>query len=296
MTPLNPKEKSAYILTIANQKGGVGKTTSVMNLGVALAKKGKRVLLIDADPQANLTSYLGVTPGVGEWEDLLSLDQLLLSKKPVASVGISAYITGTQSGVDLIAADRALTGVEYYLFSRSDRELILKRAIRGISEVYDLILIDTPPSLNTLTLNALCASDGVLVPVQPEFFSVEGIVKIRESIEEIRARWNESLQIVGILPTQVNTRRRLSEEVLAAIQKEMPALLFQSIIHENASVTESSGHGRSVLDYDRMSKGAQDYLAAADELLKRIGMEGSTIPSGLPVDASEVSQQMKENH
>ena len=252
------------IITIANQKGGVGKTTTCMNLGAALAKLGQRVLLIDSDPQANLTSYLGITP-------VRTLDEIYLSKRPVVlTTGVANdFISKTESGVDLIASDKALSGVEYYLFTRSDREQVLATFLQSVQSRYDTILIDTPPSLNLLTLNALCASDGVLIPVQAEFFSLEGVVKIRDEIRNINARWNPKLSVVGVLPTQITFRRKLTQEVLDTLHVELGSLMFKSVIHDNTAVTESSGHGKSVHDYDRRSRGAKDYMEAAIELASR---------------------------
>jgi chromosome partitioning protein len=262
----------ARIITVANQKGGVGKTTTTMNLGAALARAGRRVLLVDGDPQANLTSYLGVTPGQDPYGDLRTLDEVYLAKRIVDAEARRLFVARTSTdGVDLVASDKALSGVEYYLFSRPDKELVLSRFLAAIGADYDFILIDTPPSLSLLTLNALCASDDVLIPVQPEFFSLEGIVKIRAAIDDVRARWNRKLGIVGVLPTQVSHRRRLTGEVLEALRSELGEGLFDAVIHDSASVTESSGHARSVIEYDRSSKGAQDYLAAAGELLRRCG-------------------------
>jgi chromosome partitioning protein len=267
---MKPQTFKAKIITIANQKGGVGKTTTTMNLGAALARQGKRVLLIDSDPQANLSSYTGVTPGVEPFESLHTLDEVYLSKRPLDPDYIQGFIAKTQSGADLIPADGALSGVEYYLFSRSDRETVLTRFLTPLRERYDVILIDTPPSLSLLTINALCASDHVLIPVQPEFFSLEGIVKIREAIEGVRSRWNDRLSVLGVLPTQVSQRRKLTQEVLGALQDELGSLLFESMIHDNAAVTESSGHAISVLEYDQRSRGAQDYVAAASELVSKL--------------------------
>ena len=266
----------ATIITVANQKGGVGKTTTTMNLGVALAKSGQRVLLIDGDPQGNLTSYLGVTPGEPPFESLHTLDEVYLAKRPMDEAGRRRFITPTASGVDLIACDKALAGVEYYLFSRADREMVLARFCEALSSSYDFIFIDTPPSLNLLTLNALCASDRVLIPVQPEFFSLEGIVKIRESIEDVKARWNSKLSIVGVLPTQVSHRRKLTQQVIDTLKAELGPILFEASIHDNSAVTESSGHARSVIDYDRSSRGAKDYLEAAKELLQRCSRKAMT--------------------
>lgn len=257
------------IITVANQKGGVGKTTTTMNLGVALAKSNKRVLLVDGDPQANLSSYLGVTPGEPPFESLHTLDEVYLSKRPIDLKTRNLFITHTQAGVDLIAADKTLASVEYYLFTRSDREVVLSRFFDSIRQDYDFIILDTPPSLNLLTLNALCASDYVLVPVQPEFFSLEGIIKIRQSIEDIKNRWNPKISIIGVLPTQVSQRRKLSHEVIQILRDELGEKLFENRIHENSAIAESSGHAKSVLDYARSSRGSQDYTAAAQELLNR---------------------------
>jgi chromosome partitioning protein len=260
---------SGKTITIANQKGGVGKTTTTMNLGVALARAKKRVLLVDSDPQANLTSYLGVTPGATPFESLRTLDEIYLAKRPWDESAKRLIIAKTRSGVDLIASERGLSGVEYYLFSRADKETVLSRFLTTLRMDYDFILIDTPPSLNLLTVNALCASDHVLIPVQPEFFSLEGIVKIRESIQDIRTRWNSTLSIIGVLATQVSNRRSLTQEVMDALRAELGETFFNACIHDNAAVTESSGHAESVIEYDRSSRGAKDYLAMADELLTR---------------------------
>lgn len=258
------------IITVANLKGGVGKTTSVMNLANALARAGKKVLAIDSDPQANLTSYCGVAPGTAPHEDLRTLDELYLSKRPLDARMMAEFITPTISGFDLLPSDRALSGVEFYLFSRPDKEFVLDQFVKSLRGTYDYILIDTPPSWNLLTINALCASDRVLIPVQAEFFSLEGIIKIRQSIEEVKIRWNPRLTILGVLPTQLSARRKLTQDVLAILKSEIGDLLFDQSISDNASIAESSGHAQSVIDYDHSSKGAQDYLAAAAEMVARL--------------------------
>jgi len=260
---------TAKIITVANQKGGVGKTTVTMNLGVALASLNRHVLLIDSDPQANLSSYLGVIPGEAPYLDLKTLDEVYLSKRPADHSFKQSCIAKTGAGVDLIASDQSLSGVEHYLFNRPDREMVLARILKPIREDYDFIFIDTPPSLNLLTFNALCASDSVLIPIQPQFFSLEGIVKIREAIENVRSRWNENLKIEGVVASQVSQRRRLTGEVLSTLKDELGPVLFKAMIHDNAAVAESSGHAESVLSYDRSSRGALDFMAVADELLRR---------------------------
>src|SRR4051812_12989208 len=159
-----------------------------MNLGSAFLRQGLKVLLIDSDPQANLTSYLGARPE-------RTLEEVYLSKR--TDLDAKAFVTLTASGLGLIAADKSLAGVEYYLFSRADKETVLKRFLEPLADSFDVAIIDTPPSLSLLTMNALAASQGYLVPVQPEFFSLEGIVKIRELADEIRARWNPALELAG---------------------------------------------------------------------------------------------------
>ena len=262
-------------IVIANQKGGVGKTTTTMNIGVALAKQNYRVLMIDNDPQANLSSYLGIE-AAGPNAARRTLDEVYLLKRPVTPDLVAELVTKTASGVDIIASDTALSGVEYYLFSRNDRELVLRQFLHNIQSRYDYILIDTPPSLNLLTLNALCAATHVLIPVQPEFFGLEGIVKLREAIANVQNRWNPNLKLLGVLPTLVTNRRKLTSEVLGALKSELQTDLFNTQIHDNAAVTESTGHAQSVFDYDRTSKGAKDYWAAALEVIERSGGQNAT--------------------
>lgn len=251
----------AKIYCIANQKGGVGKTTTAMNLGCGLAQKNKRVLLVDSDPQANLTNYLGVNP-----EN--TLDELYLYKKEITKSYLKSFIHPTKSGVSLIAGDSGLSGVDYYLFSRQNREMILSKILQKVADDFDYILIDTPPSLGLLTINALVASRGILIPVQPEFFSLEGIVKIREAIADIRKQFNPKLEIRGILVTQANVRRRLTTEVIKSLEAEFEDKVFRAMIHENSAVSESSGHARSVIEYAPKSRGADDYRFFTEEFLK----------------------------
>jgi chromosome partitioning protein len=264
-------QKAKRTIVIANQKGGVGKTTTVMNLGRALVKEGKKVLLIDADPQANLTSYLGVTPGAAPFENIRTLDEVFLAKKPLLVTEAESFITRTNSGMDLIGSDAHLTGVDAYLYSRADKEKVLSGFLTMLKNRYDYIFIDTPPTQNLLTLNAIVAADSVIIPIQPEFFSLEGIVKIRTQIESIKNSFQPKLEILGILATQVNERRKLTGDVMNALKAEFGAIIFNSMIHESAAVAESSGHAKSVLDYDKSSRASKDFRELAQELLTRTG-------------------------
>ncbi len=254
--------KDARILAIANQKGGVGKTTTTMNLGHALARQGHQVLLIDSDPQGNLTRYLGARPKG-------FLDELYLSRKKPSRETLTPLLHRCTENLHLIGCDSNLAGVEYYLFSREERERVLSGWIDTLREEFDYILIDTPPSLNLLTLNALVAAHEVLVPAQPEFFSLEGLAKLRATIEGVRGRWNPTLRIGGIVVTQAQQRRKLYGEVLESLKAEFGDVIFATRIRENAAITESSGHARAVFDYAPKSIGAEDYLALAQEFLTR---------------------------
>ena len=257
------------IICITNQKGGVGKTTTAMNFAHALSKKEHRVLAIDCDPQANLTSYLGVFEE--EKSEAKTIDELFLAKKPLQSLkDAQSYIIKTDCGVDLVASDRALSGVEFYLFSRPDKERVLSKFLNLLKNEYDFVLIDTPPSINLLTLNALVAATGVIVPVQPEYFSLEGIVKIRQTIADVQTQFNPDLKLYGVLATQVNDRRKLTEEVLGALSAELGEQLFETRIHENAAIAESSGQARSIFEYQKNSRGAEDYKNACDELISKM--------------------------
>jgi chromosome partitioning protein len=268
--------KTTRIVAIANQKGGVGKTTTSVNLAAALVELGKKVLLIDNDPQANLTSYLS-----GQREILANsndednstkstIDELYLAKRPPSFRDAKdRFVRSYQVSFDYIGADKNLSGVEFYLYSRSDREKVLKANLAWTMGEYDFVLIDNPPSMNLLTLNALACAGEVLIPVQTEFFSLDGIMKMRESIFMIRERFNPELRVAGILPTLVDTRKKLTAEVLTLLNEKFPGDLLTSKIRDNSKLAESSGHGKTIFRYAPSSPGAEDYRNLADEVISR---------------------------
>lgn len=255
--------RKTKIISIANQKGGVGKTTTCVNLAAALVEQGRKVLLIDNDPQANLTSYLKLDSA--PQNEKSTLDELYLSKRsPSIDDAKDRFIRSYQFMLDYIGADKDLAGVEYFLYTRADREKTLKNNLAWAIGEYDFILIDNPPSLNLLTLNALTAASDVLIPVQTEFFSLEGVVKMQDSIQHVRERWNPELKIMGILPTQVDTRKKLTAEVLGLLGQSFPNELLTCKIRENSKLAESTGYGKTIFKYASTSPGAEDYRSLAD--------------------------------
>jgi chromosome partitioning protein len=266
------KNRHTRIIAIANQKGGVGKTTTCVNLAAALVEQGKRVLLLDNDPQANLTSYLTRhnQKNISTPMDKCFLDELYLQKRcPDRDEAETDYLQAYIAGFYYIPSSKDLSAVEAFLYAKSDRESVLKNNMRWAQGAYDFILIDNPPSVNLLTLNALVMADEVLVPLQTEFFSLEGIGKIKETIQLVRDRWNPTLRICGLLATQVDHRKRLTTEVLQSLKDQFPTETLGTLIRENSKLTESSGHGKTIFKYAPSSPGAEDYRALADEILSR---------------------------
>ncbi|MEW6057205.1 MAG: ParA family protein [Bdellovibrionota bacterium] len=256
------------IVAVANQKGGVGKTTTCVNLAAALVELGKKVLLIDNDAQANLTSYLeGKSP---ETSNKSTCDELYLMKRcPTLQEAKERFLRSYQISFDYIAANRDLAGVEFYLYTRPEREKILRTNLAWANGEYDFILIDNPPSLNLLTLNALTAATEVLIPVQTQFFSLEGVQKMQESIELVRSRWNPELKIAGILPTQIDYRKKLTTEVLALLGEHFKGHVFGARIRDNSKLAESTGYGKTILAYAPSSAGSEDYRSLADEFVEQ---------------------------
>lgn len=251
------------IISLANQKGGVGKTTTAINLSAALAKAGQRVLLIDADPQANASSGLGV--------DIRELDRTIYECLVNGIDPASAIIETRVKGLDIIPSHIDLVGAEIEMLNIDNRENILKGIVAPLTEKYDYILIDCSPSLGLITVNALTASDAVIIPVQCEFFALEGIAKLLNTVKIIKQKLNPGLKIEGFLLTMYDNRLRLSNQVYEEVKRHFGDLVFNTVIARNVRLSEAPSHGLSVLDYDASSKGAKNYQALAQELLKRKG-------------------------
>lgn len=251
----------AKIIAITNQKGGVGKTTTSVNLAASLAATKRRVLLIDLDPQGNATMGSGVDKRTVQ----ASTYDVLVDERDIAS----AVVRAGQAGFDLLPANDDLTGAEIALLDLPRREQRLKRALETACHDYDYILIDCPPSLNMLTLNALVAAEAVLIPMQCEYFALEGLSALVKTIEKIRNTLNPNLQIAGVLRTMFDPRNNLANEVSAQLVAHFGDRVYRTVIPRNVRVAEAPSHGLPVLLYDKTSRGAQAYLALAGEILRR---------------------------
>lgn len=251
----------AKIISLANQKGGVGKTTTAINLSAALAKAGQKVLLIDADPQANASSGLGV--------DIRTLDRTIYECLINNIDPATAIIATRVSGLDIIPSHIDLVGAEIEMLNIDNRENILKNILSQLRDRYDYILIDCSPSLGLITVNALTASDAVIIPVQCEFFALEGIAKLLNTIKIIKQKLNPALKIEGFLLTMYDNRLRLSNQVYEEVKRHFGDLVFNTVIARNVRLSEAPSHGLSVIEYDASSKGAKNYEALANELLQR---------------------------
>lgn len=251
----------ARIIAVANQKGGVGKTTTTVNLSAALARMGKKVLMLDMDPQGNATVAIGI-----DKEDLpVSVYDVLLGDAKVRD----AVLTTAVENLDLIAANGDLTAAEVDLIDESKGPKKLRKALKKIREQYDVILLDCPPTLNMLTLNALTAADGILVPVQCEYFALEGLSALMDTIEAVQTDLNQDLHIDGLLRTMYDRRNNLANDVSNQLVTHFGMKVLQTIIPRNVRLAEAPSYGESILDYDLASNGAIAYLALANELIRR---------------------------
>jgi chromosome partitioning protein len=257
----------ARVIAIANQKGGVGKTTTAVNLGASLATSEKKTLLIDCDPQGNATSALGFARDPAR----RTLYQALILDEPIERIITDAHM----DLLDLIPSDKNLVGAAIELVSMENREYRLKRLVNGVRDKYEFILIDCPPSLDLLTLNALAASDSVLVPIQCEYLALEGVSELLDTLIRLRRTINPSLAVEGILPTMYDDRTTLSRQVVADLRSFFGAQVFETVVPRNVRLAEAPSHGMPVLFYDIHSKGAEAYVNLAKEVManaeKRLG-------------------------
>jgi chromosome partitioning protein len=248
------------VLAVANQKGGVGKTTTSINLAASLAKTRRRVMLIDLDPQGNAT----MGSGVDKEQVAASTYTVLLGESPIA-----AALVALDAGYDLVPSNSSLSGAEFELIDLDQRERRLRDALAPVRENYDYILIDCPPALNLLTVNALVAATSVMIPMQCEYYALEGLTALLNTIRRIRESLNPTLDIEGLLRTMFDPRNNLDNEVSAQLKEHFGPKLYNTVIPRNVRLAEAPSYGKPVIAYDMQSKGAQAYLALAGEMLRR---------------------------
>lgn len=247
------------VICVMNQKGGVGKTTTAVNVGAGLRDLGKKVLLIDLDPQANLTASLGLNRQKLQY----TIYDLLKSETPIEQVTVH------HSGMHIIPSSVALSGADIELSNIAGRELLLKEALSNMQDKFDCTLIDCPPTLGLLALNALTAASEILIPIQAEYLPLEGVSFLMETINIVRKRLNKSLAIAGVVITRYNARQHLHKEVVEIIHSHFPDKLFETYIRNNISLAEAPSFGQDIFTYKPDSLGAKDYRSLCEEIIKR---------------------------